>query len=146
MDAKEEIGNAAESKANAAAGRGRPMKILVVDDEHEIVSVLTQYLEEIGFNVCGAETTKEALDRLKAWTPDVLLTDVQMNGGGAASILQQLEKRSSAPHVLLMTGGALEWAQKAVREGKACGVIEKPFTLDTLIHMIDSLDCRDSAA
>ncbi|MEW6365849.1 MAG: response regulator [Acidobacteriota bacterium] len=114
-------------------------RILVVDDQDTILSLLSDYLSLKGFDVRAAQTTPEALACIESWSPDLILTDVQMPCGGAAKILDYLDGRTARPFVLLMTGAELGWAQQVVREGRAEAALQKPLQLkvisDTVTHI-----------
>ncbi len=115
------------------------LRILLVDDDVTILSLLRDYLSLKGYDVRAAQTTPEALECIEAWAPDLILTDVQMPCGGAARILDYLDGGKARPIVLLMTGSELGWAQQVVREGRAEAALQKPFQLrmiaDTVTHI-----------
>ena len=56
-----------------------PEKILIVDDEPMLVSLLSDYLSDLGYFTCTAADGKEALDKLR-FSPDLILLDINMPG------------------------------------------------------------------
>lgn len=106
-----------------------------------MVDILTRYLRLAGFQVRGVMSADEVIDSLADWGPDVIVTDVQMPGGGAQRVLDYIEEQAVATPVLLMTGGEQAWARQAVVDGRAAGMFEKPFFLRKLIDALSSLNC-----
>jgi YesN/AraC family two-component response regulator len=58
--------------------QGNGQKILVVDDEMEILQALPSILERLGYQAATANSGKEAIEKYKAWQPDVVLMDIGM--------------------------------------------------------------------
>ena len=56
-----------------------PQTILVIDDEPQIVKVLRSYLEKAGFRVATASSPAQAMERIAAETPDLVITDLMMS-------------------------------------------------------------------
>lgn len=81
-------------------------KILVVDDEEEILVPLYNILKRANYEVTPASNGKEALEALKDFKPDLIILDVvmpQMDGGELANILSDDQKTAKIP-ILFLTG------------------------------------------
>ncbi|MBI2839898.1 MAG: response regulator [Acidobacteria bacterium] len=117
-----------------------PTRVLVVDDNTGLVEAISTALSLAGFCVAGVSTTAQAIESLEDSAPQVLVTDVDMPGGGAHSILGSIEGRRRRPAVVLMTGSEFVWAAEAVATGKAHAAIAKPFRLRSLIDIISGID------
>lgn len=138
---------AADSAPQVAA---RP-SVLVVDDDPDLLRVLTRAFERAGYDAAGATDGCEAVERLRTFQPDLLVTDIVMpHKEGIATIL---ESRRRAPDmaVIAMSGGGhygragnfLQWAAGL----GADAAVSKPFTMSELLAVADDvLAARRSAA
>lgn len=89
-------------------------KVLVVDDEENIVRFLSVALEENGYDPVGANNGKEGLEKIKSEHPDLVILDVMMPKKTGFSLFKQLrrsEEHKDLP-VIMLTGvaGVLEEA------------------------------------
>jgi len=82
-------------------------RVLVVDDEPKIRTLVRRYLESDGFTVREAETGEDALAAVAAWAPDVVVLDVRLPGMDGFAVLAELRRRSEA-YVLMLTARAEE--------------------------------------
>ena len=108
--------------------------ILVVDDQADVLTVVTRILERAHFHVIQAPSGARALKLAEeASTPiHLLLTDVDMPGMSGSELGQVLTGIRPELHVLLMSG-------QDIRDvGTRCGWahIQKPFTHDALLEMV----------
>ncbi len=81
-------------------------KILVVDDEQSMTQYLGIVLRKEGFEVITAGNGREALERVKADAPDVVITDIKMPGMDGIQLLQAIKKHDAAIPVVIMTAYA----------------------------------------
>lgn len=77
------------------------MKILVCDDEKDIVNALTIYLEADGYAVIPAYNGAEALEKLAAESPALVLMDVMMPGMDGLEAINRLRRTSNIPVILI---------------------------------------------
>ncbi|HEY5725107.1 MAG TPA: sigma-54 dependent transcriptional regulator, partial [Methylomirabilota bacterium] len=104
-------------------------RVLVVDNDPEMLTMLRRHLEGEGLAVAGAEGGREALAVIERADYDVILTDLIMDDVGGLEVLAAAQTRAPAPRVLLMTAfGSLETAIEAMRQG-AYDYLTKPFKL-----------------
>jgi diguanylate cyclase (GGDEF)-like protein len=122
-----------------AAGR----KILVVDDEPHIRKILQFLLEQEGFQVTPAENGEVALDKLKSFTPDLILLDVMMPRMDGFTVLQHLRdnfQTSWIPVIMLTAKGESSEKVRGLKGG-ANDYLTKPFNHDELmLRMRNMLD------
>ncbi len=121
---------------DGSSGGSPAVRVLVVDDDPMMLEYVQLLLEALGFVVRTASSPAEAESVLKTWQPAVLLSDVNMPGGGAEALLGRLEEIGSKVRTILMTGGDLGCAQRAVRDGRAVAVLAKPFGRSLLVAVI----------
>jgi two-component system response regulator HydG len=107
-------------------------RLMVVDDDADLRSVIATFLEEKGYEVEEAGDGAEALGRLSTFEPDLILTDVRMPGMDGLALLGAVKERAPGVDVLVTTGhGDMESAVVAMREG-ALDYLVKPVGLKDL--------------
>ena len=95
-------------------------KILVVDDEQSMTQYLGIVLRKEGFEVLTAASGREALEKVKADAPDVVITDIKMPGMDGIQLLQSIKKHDPAIPVVIMTAYASQQsAIDAVNMGRS---------------------------
>jgi two-component system response regulator AtoC len=105
-------------------------KILVVDDEPEMVNLLQGHLAREGWAAAAVTSGADALTAMDREDFDVVLTDLVMEGVDGLALLAAAQQRDPAPRVVLMTAfGTLESAIEAIRLG-AYDYLTKPFRMD----------------
>lgn len=77
--------------------------ILIVDDDHEIRTLLSRYLEEQGFRVSTASDLRGCNDQLSRRTPDLLVLDVMLPDGSGLDLCRDLWSRRPRVPVILLT-------------------------------------------
>ncbi len=112
-------------------------KILVVDDEPDIRSLLKDILEDEGYDVDLAENAHQANLRKSEFAPDLVLLDIWMPEMDGVSLLKQWsEKNELTSPVVMMSGhGTVETAVEATRFG-AFDFVEKPLSMAKLLHTV----------
>lgn len=113
--------------------------VLVVDDEPDLVEILTAVLTEQGFAASGAHNGREAQEVLRAVTPDAVLLDLEMPHVNGWEFLVQLQAReeSGSIRVVILTGTA-QSPEDRVR-GFALGASDylvKPCPVDDIIQAL----------
>ena len=76
-------------------------KILVVDDEPNIVELNRMYLEGAGYQVVAARTGSEALDRFRSERPDLVVLDLMLPGIDGLSICREIRQKGATPIIML---------------------------------------------
>ncbi len=114
----------------------RAPKILVVDDEPRLAKMLSGLLELEGFLVEAAADGAEALQRLGAFAPDVVVSDIRMPGLDGLELLRETLARSPETDVILMTAHASAESAVAALKAGAQDYLLKPFDNDELLHRI----------
>lgn len=100
--------------------------ILVVDDEPLQRNILRTILAEEGHETHVASSGEEALKIVKTYNPDVVLTDLKMEGMDGVELLEKIKAQKYAPEVLIMTAfGTIPSVVEAMQKG-AYGYLEKP--------------------
>jgi DNA-binding NtrC family response regulator len=116
-----------------ASSKGR---ILIVDDEIELMKALCDSLGEEGFRVKGVSAPKAALDELRKHDFDLLLSDLMMPEMDGIALLREALQIDPNLIGIIMTGqGTVQTAVEAMKLG-AFDYILKPFKLATILPTI----------
>ncbi len=114
--------------------------ILIVDDEQKIGKLLTDELNDAGHRASFTTQPAEALERVQADSPDILITDLRMAGMDGITLLKKVRETAPATDVVVMTAYAsVETAIETMREG-AYDYIIKPFTTEELLILVSRLE------
>jgi CheY-like chemotaxis protein len=120
------------------------MKILIVDDEPDMVSSLSRILKARGFEVGAASDGQEAVAKNLKWQPDAVLMDVRMPRLNGIEACLEVQRAREGVLVILMTGfsDALDQANESIFEQAGrCGRVEvmmKPLDLDRVLGLLSS--------
>ncbi len=106
-------------------------RVLVVDDEPQIVRGLRVVLRNAGFRVDSAGTKEEALDALAHRPPDAVLLDLVLPDGSGVDVCRQVREWSSVPIVVVSAVGDEREKVRALDAG-ADDYVTKPFGSDEL--------------
>lgn len=119
-------------------------KILIVDDDPDIIEILTYNLSNEGYNVKSAVNGVEALKKAKKFIPDIILLDVmmpEMDGIEACSNLREIESLSKSMIIFLSARGE-DFTQIAAFDAGADDYINKPVKPKILLKKISSISRR----
>ncbi len=86
----------------------RPGRVMVVDDEEEIVSVLEQFLQQEKYEVLGITDSKEAVEKCQTWRPDLLITDVVMPELSGVELVRGFRDRNDLIGKVIFLSGKAE--------------------------------------
>lgn len=113
-------------------------KILIIDDEKDLVSLIRARLEESDYNVIFAFSGLEGLDKAGQEPPDLILLDIMMPGMDGYEVLNRLkndEKTSRIPVIMLTGKGELKSIFEA-QQLRAIDYIIKPIDIKLLLKLI----------
>ena len=111
-------------------------RVLIVDDEEELVTTLVERLQLRGINAQAATNGETALKIIEENPPQVVVLDVMMPGIGGMEILQRMKAQNLKIPVILLTGyGSTEKGLEGMNQG-AFDYIMKPCDLNNLISKI----------
>ncbi|MCU0234276.1 MAG: sigma-54 dependent transcriptional regulator [Thermoanaerobaculales bacterium] len=113
-----------------------PVRVLVAEDDVEMLELLTRVLDEEGYDVLSAHDGHQALAKIDEGGFDVVLSDVRMPGPDGMEVLRRAMARRLHQPVILMTAfGSIGSAVEAMRAG-AYHYLAKPFNLDELLEIL----------
>ena len=115
-------------------------RILVVDDDPDILRTLEIMLVGDGHEVVTAGAGEPALELLKRHTVDIALVDLQLPGMSGSSVLKTIRDRHLEIEVIIITAyGSIETAVDVMKEG-AYDYLTKPFTPEQVRHRLKQID------
>lgn len=117
------------------------LTVLAVDDSRTIRDLLYLCLTEAGYQVRLAEDGQQALEALADFTPDAIITDVNMprlDGFGLIEAVRRLDRCRATPILVLTTEDAPDLKARA-RAAGATGWIVKPFEASKLVKALQMI-------
>jgi DNA-binding response OmpR family regulator len=117
-----------------------PKKILVVDDEVDLVETIRFPLEGEGFNVLASYDGEDALNQARKENPDLILLDImlpKLNGYKVCRLLKFDERYKHIP-ILMLTAKTQEKDKTLGKETGADEYITKPFDIEELVAKVKS--------
>jgi two-component system, OmpR family, alkaline phosphatase synthesis response regulator PhoP len=136
------------NQAYSSKRRGKNMskKILIVDDDPDLVEAVTMILESKNYDLAAAYGGIEGLQKAKAENPDLIVLDVMMPDKDGYAVCRELKadpKFSKIP-ILLLTAvvskiATTRYTQQGGLETEADDYIDKPVEPDVLVKRIESL-------
>ena len=115
----------------------RRTRVLVVDDEPQIVRALKVVLREAGFEVLAAETASEALDVAAVHPPEAAIIDLVLPDGDGIDVTRRLREWSEMPILVLSAVGEEDQKVRALEAG-ADDYITKPFGTRELVARLQA--------
>jgi len=113
-----------------------PARILVVDDEIEIVLFIRELLIIHGYQVDGVSDSRKALDVVRTFRPDVCILDFRMPHLSGSALLQAIKKENHAIQVIFLTGEDDTSLAVEMMKSGALDYLLKPVDLAQLSHAV----------
>jgi DNA-binding response OmpR family regulator len=116
-------------------------KILIVDDEPNIVTALEYLLQRSGYEVLLAQDGEAALKQVEQHLPDLVLLDVMMSARSGYEVCQRMRERAEWQHIKIIMLSA-KGREAEVNKGLSLGAdfyVTKPFSNRELVAKIDEL-------
>lgn len=115
----------------------KPPRVLVVDDEAQILRALRVVLRDAGFEVVPAETVAEALDHAAVRPPQAAIVDLVLPDGDGIELTRRLREWSDMPILVLSAVGEEEQKVRALEAG-ADDYVTKPFGARELVARLQA--------
>ena len=114
-------------------------KILIVDDNPNMSTLLSDILEIFDFRGFHASDGNEALDKLRDNKYDMVFTDLRMPNMDGYDLLNAIKSEHPGLPVVVVTGYSVAEAQDALLSAKADGFLNKPFKVNEIQSLLNSL-------
>ena len=118
-----------------------PKRVLIADDEENIVTALEFLLQRRGYETCVAKNGDDALSEIERFAPDLVLLDVMMPRKSGYEVCQRVRSRPEWRHIKIIMLSA-KGREVEVSKGVSLGAdlyITKPFSNTELVAKIDGL-------
>lgn len=112
-------------------------KILVVDDDQDILSVMKILLTLKGFTVEVTQRGELTFEKIKSFKPDLVLLDVLISGVDGRTICKEIKSEESLKSLPVIMLSAHPGAAATICDYGADGFVNKPFEIDYLISKIN---------
>jgi two-component system, OmpR family, phosphate regulon response regulator PhoB len=123
---------------SGSSGARRETRVLVVDDDPDVRTLITDLLGDEGFNCESAGTADEALAALREHPADVVLLDVTMPSMSGLDLMSEIRKHSEVP-IIFVTGKGGETDRVLGLRMGADDYVVKPFSSAELVARIHSV-------
>src|SRR5262249_36020148 len=116
----------------------QPLKVLVVDDEPGVQTLLAEFLAGCGHAVDTASDVPEALRKIASSQLDLIISDMKMPGGSGQDIYKALTDRAShlAPRIVFTSGDGANAETRAFLNETGNPCVSKPFSMQELERAI----------
>lgn len=122
-------------------------RVLVVDDEPDILSAVRDFLVLRGWEVETAASGDEALEKASRSTFPLYLVDIAIPGVSGIDLIRKLRERHPSSVFVVISGFASDQLASRLEDGDVAAFVSKPFTVDDLAATLESLVAtRDAAA
>jgi len=111
-------------------------KILIVDDEPDLIEIMTFRLQEAGFDPFSAKSSFEALEILKKEKIDLVLTDIRMPGMDGIKLLGEIKSNNPIKPKVVVITGSVNISLEEIYDLGAEGILRKPIDYTQLLNII----------
>lgn len=123
-------------------------KLLIIEDDHEIVEILEDLLTEEGYELRFADNRVDAIATAIAELPDLILADVripdsageEVAGPAGLEAMREIKMHPTTGHIPIIaaTASVMIQDEQRIREAGCDGLVKKPFDFNSLLDTIDS--------
>ena len=117
------------------------LRVLLVDDEEELVTSLEERLSFRGIEAQAATRGRQALEILTTQSFDVIVADLKMPGLGGLDLVESIRKENLDVPVILVTGHGPDPKELSTVAALGCDILLKPFDIETLVERIRAAAC-----
>lgn len=113
-------------------------KILLIDDDPDVIAVLQMLLKKKDYKVATASREEEAYAQVNGFQPDLIVLDVLLYGVDGRTICKKLKNTPASKHIPIIMFSAHPGAQKNMEEFGADDFIPKPFESSKILERIEA--------
>jgi len=114
----------------------KDLRVLLIDDEEELVATMQERLELRGITTEAVTTGHQGLERIQQSPFDVVVVDLKMPGLGGTEVVEVIRKVQPQVKVLLITGHGSGHGELDELANRGYKILLKPFRIERLIAMI----------
>ena len=113
-------------------------KILVVENDKDILNIISYILEDEGYEVESLRSVKGLIEKIYSYKPDAILLDIIVPGVEDSEICQVIKKTKNINHIPLVVLTTHPVVTASIKEICADEVISKPFDINNLVQIISN--------
>lgn len=113
-------------------------KILLIDDDPDVITVLQLLLKKKGYQVATAGREDEAYSQVELFEPHLIVLDVLLSGVDGRTICRNLKNAEASKHIPIIMFSAHPGAQKNMQDFGADDFLPKPFESSKLLERIEA--------
>lgn len=136
----------AEADSKSDDGAVTKKRVLVVDDERNILDLVEAVLSEENFSVECAGSGEEGIEMLKGRDYDLLISDLRMPGIGGRELLEWARANNIQGRVLMLTGDIVSKDMKEFIANSGASWLRKPFKIEELLTSVENVLASGDAA
>jgi DNA-binding response OmpR family regulator len=116
-------------------------RLLIVDDEIDVLGIVSEYLEALGYHVIGAMSGREALAQIERadGTISAAVIDWSLPDVSGREVIRSLRDRQPTCPVVVTTGHSADVVSDELAGQHATAVLRKPFTMRSLAVRVEAL-------
>lgn len=115
-------------------------RILIIDDDKDLLMIVKSSLEKKGFEVCTHSNLENAADIINKCEPQVILLDVFLSGVDGLEVCKRLKSSPYTRHIpVIVFSGYPRVAETAIYEFGADDFMAKPFEVNELVRKVHKL-------
>lgn len=118
----------------------RYKNILVIEDNHAILDVITLILQSEAYKVAGLNKSAEMMKHIDAFKPDLMILDIMLPDADGRELLTQIRTNETTSHIPVLMISA-KYTAENIQHGnhKPNGFLAKPFDIDELLDKIEGI-------
>lgn len=115
-------------------------KILILDDDQDILDIVSYLLTESGFDVQTLSSGEEVFSAISRFSPDLVLMDVMLGDLDGRVICSSLKENDRTNHIpVILISGTHDLSRSLDQRGAPNDFIPKPFDIGQLLHKVKAL-------
>ncbi|MGE5087010.1 MAG: response regulator [Bacillota bacterium] len=120
-------------------------KVLVVDDEKDLRDLISYFLSREKFEVATAENGCDAIEKLKSWHPQLIISDIRMPQCDGFELIQNISQiPHNAPAVMFISGYVGGDEEELKKNPHCVGFIAKPVNKTELISLVKKVEASEN--
>lgn len=114
--------------------------ILVIEDNHAIMDVITLILQSEAYKVSGLNKSADMMTHIDEFNPDLIILDIMLPDGDGRELLTQLRSNQKTAHIAVLMISA-RYTSENIQHGEYIpnGFLAKPFDIDDLLDKIEGI-------
>jgi len=117
-------------------------KILIIEDEQQIISVLSRVMKKAGFEVIAAEDGKEGLGKALKYNPDLILLDIVLPVMDGITFLEKYHKtvgEDKVPVIVLSNLDSADKIEESIKKGASDYLVKTNWTLKDIVDKVNTI-------